>query len=101
MTSSELCKTFFKDLKKYNLTNYKILERADLSESNYIVHKAFSSVVTRYFIFCEKHDDVSELDKKLLYYLVKIDMIAQYFSEYPDADIDYLRQFQNELRSNK
>lgn len=100
MSSNELSNLFFSDLKKYNLTNYKTLERADLSDSNPIVHKAFSSAITRYFIFCERHPEISEADKKLLYYMVKVDMVARYFSEYPDADIDCLRQFQDELRSS-
>lgn len=97
---NQLVSTFFRDLKKYNLTNYKTLERADLSDSNPIIHKAFSSAITRYFIFCERHPEISETDKKMLYYMVKIDMVAKYFSEYPDADIDCLRQFQSELKSN-
>lgn len=89
---------FFQDLKKYNLTNFKTLEKADLSESNPIVHKAFSSVVTRYFIFCERHPELSDTEKRVLYFKLKIDMISRYFSEYPDADLDSLKAFQLELR---
>ena len=94
----DITKLFFQDLKKYNLTNFKTLEKADLSESNPIVHKAFSSVVTRYFIFCERHPELSDTEKRILYFKLKIDMISKYFSEYPDADINSLKAFQIELR---
>ena len=50
---------FFSELKKYNYTNYMDLKRADLTQDNAKVHKAFSSTVTRYFIFREKHADNS------------------------------------------
>ena len=59
---TDVSKLFFDDLKRYNLTNFRTLEKADLSESNPIVHKAFSSVVTRYFIFCEKHPEIADID---------------------------------------
>lgn len=100
MTSLELTDTFFKDLKNFNSTNYRTLEKADLSSDNAIVHKAFSSVVTRYFIFAERHPEISEADKKVLYFKLKIDMIAKYFSEYPDTNTDLLRAFQLELREH-
>ena len=95
----DIVKLFFAELKKYNLTNFRTLEKADLSESNPIVHKAFSSVVTRYFIFCERHPEISDVEKRLLYFKLKIDMISKYFSEYPDCEIDTLRAFQLELRN--
>ena len=99
MNSRELTHMFFKELKKYNLTNFKTLERADLQESNPIVHKAFSSVVTRYFIFCERHPEISDIDKRILYFKLKIDMIASYFSDYPESNTDILKAFQSELRT--
>lgn len=95
---TDVSKLFFDDLKRYNLTNFRTLEKADLSESNPIVHKAFSSVVTRYFIFCEKHPEIADIDKRILYFKLKIDMISKYFSEYPDSDISALKAFQSELR---
>lgn len=33
----------------------------------------------------------------MLYFKLKIDMIAYYFSQYPDGDLDYLKAFQLEL----
>lgn len=100
LSSSELTNLFFKDLKSYNSTNFKTIERADLSEENATVHKAFSSVVTRYFIFSERHPEISDSEKRILYYKLKIDMIAKYFSEYPDVNLDLLKAFQLELKQN-
>ena len=98
LSSLELTKLFFHDLKAYNSTNYKTIERADLSCDNATVHKAFSSVVTRYFIFAERHPEISDADRRILYFKLKIDMIARYFSEYPDVNLDLLRPFQLELQ---
>ena len=97
--SSELTQQFFRDLKRYNLTNFKTLEKADLSESNPIIHKAFSSVVTRYFIFCERHPEISDMDKRILFFKLKVDMIAKYFADYPSSNVAYLKAFQLKLRN--
>lgn len=100
LSSLELTQTFFKDLKAYNSTNFRTIEKADLSKDNPIVHKAFSSVVTRYFIFEERHPELTKDEKRLLYFKLSIDRIAQYFSEYPDTDLDLLKPFQVELRQH-
>lgn len=97
-SSKELTNTFFSDLKRYNATNFKTIERADLSKQDAVVHKAFSSVLTRYFIFKEKHPEVTEAENKILYFKLKLDMIATYFSEYPETTTDNLVAFQLELR---
>lgn len=99
LSNIELTRLFFRDLKQYNQTNFRTIQKADLSEDNPIVHKAFSSVVTRYFIFCERHPEISEVDKRILYFKLKIDMISRYFSEYPDVNTDQLKAFQIELRN--
>lgn len=96
-SSAELAKIFFQDLSSYNRTNFKTIERAKLVDDDATVHKAFSSVVTRYFIFGERHPEISMEERRLLYYKLKIDMIARYFSEYPDVNLDLLRPFQLEL----
>lgn len=88
---------FFKDLKKYNKTNFKTIERADLSKNDPVVHKSLSSVVTRFFLFMERHPEISESDMRILYFKLKIDMIAKYFSEYPVSSYEDLRPFQQEL----
>ncbi len=98
-TSKELTELFLKELKAYNQTNYKSILRADLSKQDAAVHKAFSSVVTRYFIFREKHPEITETENKILYFKLKLDLIAKYFSEYPDTSTDNLIAFQLELRS--
>ena len=98
ISSLQLTNLFFKDLKSYNETNFKDIHRATLEIDDPKVHKAFSSVVTRYFIFAEKHPELSDEDKRILYFKLKIDMIARYFSEYPDVNIDLLRPFQLELK---
>lgn len=99
LSSLELTQTFFHDLKQYNSTNFRTIEKADLSREDATVHKAFSSVVTRYFIFAERHPEISDTDKRILYFKLKIDMIARYFSNYPDTNLDELRAFQLELRN--
>ena len=93
---------FFKDLKSYNNTNFRTLVRTDLDSSvnMAVVHKAFSSVVTRYFIFREKHEgELTEAEFNLLYSQLKIDLISEYFSQYPDADVSTLKSFQDQIRS--
>ena len=100
MSSLELTQMFFKDLRSYNSTNFRTIEKADLSSDNPTVHKAFSSVVTRYFIFSERHPEISDSDRRILYFKLKIDMIARYFSEYPDVDTELLKPFQIELRQH-
>ena len=97
-SSLELTKLFFHDLRDYNRTNFKTIENADLSRENATVHKAFSSVVTRYFIFAERHPEISDADRRILYFKLKIDMIARYFSDYPDVNLDLLKAFQLELQ---
>lgn len=97
-SSKELTTLFFSDLHKFNSTNFKTIANADLSKQDATVHKAFSSVVTRYFIFKEKHPEVSDMEHRMLYFKLKIDMIAAYFSEYPDTTTDNLVAFQLELK---
>lgn len=97
-SSKELSNTFFKDLHAYNNTNFKTIAKADLSKEDAVVHKAFSSVVTRYFIFREKHPEITEEEFKVLYFALKLDLVAAYFSEYPDTNTDYLVAFQVELK---
>lgn len=98
LSSLELTRLFFHDLHEYNSTNFKTIARADLSKENATVHKAFSSVVTRYFIFAERHPEISDADRRILYFKLKIDMIARYFSDYPDVNLDLLKAFQLELQ---
>lgn len=99
LSSLEVVNLFFHDLKQYNSTNFRTLEYAKLDEEDTAtIHKAFSSVVTRYFIFSERHPEISDAEKRILYFKLKIDMIARYFSEYPDVNIDFLRAFQLELQ---
>ncbi len=97
-SSKELTTMFFSDLKRYNATNFRAIERADLSIDDASVHKAFSSVVTRYFIFKEKHPEVSDVEHRMLYFKLKLDMVASYFSEYPETTTDNLVAFQLELK---
>lgn len=97
-SSNDLLNLFFHDLKCYNSTNFRTIERLDLEEQDPKLFKSFSSVVTRYFIFREKHPELSESDLKMLYYKLRIDMIARYFSEYPASDSEDLKPFQLELR---
>ena len=71
---------------------------ADLSKQDATVHKAFSSAITRYFIFREKHPEVTDVEHRMLYFKLKLDMVAAYFSEYPDTTTDNLVAFQLELQ---
>lgn len=97
-SKKQLVELFFGDLKRYNNSNFKAIANADLTKKDAAVHKAFSSVVTRYFIFKEKHPELSDTDHRMLYYLLKLDLIAVYFSEFPDTSTDYLVAFQLELK---
>lgn len=90
---------FFKELKTYNSTNFRTLYKATLKADDAITHKAFSSVITRFFIFCEKHPELSDTEKRILFFQLKIDMIGRYFSEYPDTDLNQLKAFQLELQN--
>lgn len=94
----ELTELFMSDLKNFNSTNFKTIAKADLSKQDAIVHKAFSSVVTRYFIFREKHPDITDAENRMLYFKLTIDKIATYFAEYPDTTTDNLVGFQVELK---
>lgn len=98
MFSKSLSNTFFRELKQYNSTNFKSLHNAELNDDNPEIMKAFSSVITRYFIFCEKHPELSETEKRMLYFQLKIDMVARFFSNYPNTNTDDLIAFQTELR---
>lgn len=97
-SSKELTNLFFKDLKNFNSTNFKTIAKADLTKQDATVHKAFSSVITRYFIFREKHPEVEEREFKLLYFALSLDLVATYFSEYPDTTTDNLVAFQLHLK---
>jgi hypothetical protein len=100
MTTNELIGLFFRDLKKYNATNFNHLLNADLSsDDDPVVRKSFSSVITRYFIFREKHPEITDEENKILYFKLKLDMVARYFSEYPDATPEDLVSFQREIRN--
>lgn len=96
--TTPLAYQFFHELKQYNSTNFKALHTADLSTQQPVVIKAFSSVITRYFIFCEKHPELSDIEKRVLYFQLKIDMIARFFANYPDTNTDDLIAFQRELK---
>lgn len=98
MSNAALVRLFFSDLKNYNSTNYRTLVAADLSAITPTVYKSFSSVITRYFIFAERHPELSPSELKMLYYKLKIDMVALFFSSYPDVDIQLLIPFQLELK---
>lgn len=89
---------FFNELKHYNSSNFRSLYKADLSSASPDIIKAFSSVITRYFIFCEKHPEISDIEKRMLYFQLKIDMIARFFANFPNTNTDDLIAFQTELR---
>lgn len=101
MTTTELINLFFSELKRFNSSNFKTLEKADLTVNgdDPIVRKSFSSVITRYFIFREKHPEITDVDNKILYYKLKLDQVAKYFSEYPETSTDNLIGFQVELKN--
>lgn len=94
---SDVIDTFFTDMKAFNKNNFKAIHTADLSNVNLTTYKSFSSIVTRYFIFCDKHPELSEEMKKLLFYKLKIDLIARFYMNYPVGDIEDLRAFKREL----
>lgn len=95
-TNTSLTSLFFSELKQYNSTNFKALQ-IKLDNQNPSVIKAYSSVVTRYFIFCEKHPELNLAERNMLYYQLKLDMIGRFFSNYPNTDVSDLVAFQREL----
>ena len=101
MTTNDLINCFFGNLKRYNSSNFKTLEKADLAKDgdSPMVRKSFSSVITRYFIFREKHPEITDEENRILYYKLKLDLVAKYFSEYPETSTDNLVAFQIELRN--
>lgn len=94
---SNIVDMFFKDMRDFNKNNFKSIHTADLTNVDLNVYKSFSSIVTRYFIFCDKHPEVSEEMKKLLFYKLKIDLIARFYVNYPVGDVEDLRAFKREL----
>ena len=101
MTTNELINLFFFELKHYNSSNFKTLERANLAQGDDdpIVRKAFASVITRFNIFCEKHPELDKVSTRIIYYKLGIDKIGQYFSEFPDATVEKFMSFQVELKN--
>ena len=97
-SSKELTECFFKDLRRFNATNFKTIAKADLSKQDATVHKSFSSVITRYFIFREKHPEVTEQEFKMLYFALSLDLVATYFPDYPSTSTDNLVAFQLHLK---
>ena len=97
MDSNALTNLFFSELRAYNSTNFKSIATADLSVQDAKVHKSFSAVVTRYFIFREKHPEISPADHNMLYFKLKLDLVARYFSEFPDTTTDNLIALQLEI----
>lgn len=100
-SESSLTALFFSELKQYNRTNFKNLCTANIDICNATVVKSFSSVITRYFIFCEKHPEISEMEKNILYFQLKLDMVARFFAKYPKTDTADLVAFQQEIRTFK
>lgn len=88
---------FFKELKEYNPTNFRAILRSDLSKPGPGIYKTFSSVVTRYFIFCEHHPEVDPITLRILFFDAGIDTIAAYFASYNNSDLTDLIEFQNKL----
>lgn len=98
LVSKEIAELFLSELKKYNNTNFRSFEHADLSLEDPKVLKSCSSVITRFFIFSERHPEISVQELKMVYYQLNIDCIARYFANYPSASYEDLIPFQEELQ---
>lgn len=96
--SSDPMGLFLRELKQYNSTNFRMLTTIDLSVSSPAVCKAFSSVITRYFIFLEKHPEIPPSVANMLYYRMKLDTVARFFSQYPAASLEDLKPFQRDVQ---
>ena len=99
MNSKLLIGLFFSELKQYNGTNFRALRDANLDSATYAEMKAFSSTITRYLIFAEKHPEITTSELNLLYYQLKLDMVARFFANYPASNVDELKPFQLELQN--
>ena len=96
--SSNLQSTFFSELKSYNKSNFKSILATNYADDTPISNKVFSSVVTRFYIFADKHPEISQSELNALYYSLGIDLVAKYFSEYPSlSPEEYLKPFQDAL----
>lgn len=93
----DMPKVFFADLKKFNHTNFTNLLKADLSVYSPATAKCFSSAVTRFFIFMDAHPELTIHDGRILYYSIKLDLVAKFFADYPAGNLDDLKAFQAEL----
>lgn len=96
--SNSVLDLFFHDLKKYNGTNFSKFTKFDLSDVTPAVYKSYSSVITRYFIFLEKHPEITPVEANILYFQARIDMVARFFSEYPVSNAEDLKPFQDEVK---
>jgi hypothetical protein len=100
MTTNELINLFFSELKGFNSRNFKTLRTADLKNNgdDPLVRKAFSSVLTRFNIFCEKHPEIDPVSTKIIYFKLGLDKIGKYFSDFPETTPDNFVTFQLELK---
>lgn len=100
MTTNELINLFFSELKGFNSRNFKTLRAADLKNNgdDPLVRKAFSSVLTRFTIFCEKHPEIDPVSIKIMYFKLGLDKIGKYFSDFPETTSDNFVTFQLELK---
>jgi hypothetical protein len=102
-SSEQLQDLFFKELKKYNSTNFRDICKANLESTDEEEFdqtcKAFSSAITRYNIFKQKHPEIDRSLMLMLYYKLKLDVIAKYFTVYPDSPVKYFEGFQQDVKS--
>jgi len=96
-TSIQLEELFFRELKQYNSTNFNHICKANLENIDITSIKAFSSVITRFFIFRDKHPEIDDQLVRMLYFKLKLDLVAHYFANYPKSDIDNLVGFHREI----
>jgi hypothetical protein len=98
---NDYSKMFFDMTRGHNSTNWGKLVVAIKTETpslNQPTWKALSSLVTRYWLFIEKHPDMSESDCHMLYYILGIDRIGKLISTYPRYSEEDFRSLQEQLR---
>ena len=79
-------KMFMEETRHYNSTNFRKLRTClDISHPvlNQPTWKALTSLTTRYWLFIEKHPELTESDRHMLYFLLGIDRIGKLMASYP------------------
>jgi len=95
-------KMFMEETRHYNVTNFRRLRsclevpRPVLDQPTW---KALTSLVTRYWIFAEKHPEMTASDRNMLYFLIGLDRIGKLMACHPRCDDEEFKGLAEQLLS--